>query len=68
MASAILRSDRFFWSARGGTSSGEPLVFVEWKKMEITILAPARGIVRRILVKPSRTVPAVDLVMATEEK
>jgi urea carboxylase len=47
--------------------AGDPLALVESMKMEIAIVAAARGVVHSILVKPGQTVRAGDLVMAIEE-
>jgi len=46
---------------------GQTLVVIESMKMEISIPATARGIVRSLLVKPGQTLRAGDLVCALEE-
>ncbi len=46
---------------------GETLAVIESMKMEISIAATARGIVRAIQVKPGQTLRAGDLVCALEE-
>ncbi len=46
---------------------GQTLVIIESMKMEISIAANARGIVRAIQVKPGQTLRAGDLVCALEE-
>ncbi|MCW2284935.1 urea carboxylase [Rhodoblastus acidophilus] len=46
---------------------GQPLLVIESMKMEISIAATARGIVRSQLVKPGQTLRAGDLVCALEE-
>ncbi|MCI4677869.1 urea carboxylase [Rhodoblastus acidophilus] len=46
---------------------GQVLVVIESMKMEISIAATARGIVRSLLVKPGQTLRAGDLVCALEE-
>ena len=46
---------------------GQTLVIIESMKMEISIAATARGIVRAIQVKPGQTLRAGDLVCALEE-
>ena len=51
----------------GHVEIGDPLVIVESMKMEISIAATARGIVRSIVVKPGQTVRAGDLLLAIEE-
>ena len=51
----------------GHVEIGDPLVIVELMKMEISIAATARGIVRSIAVKPGQTVRAGDLLLAIEE-
>ena len=51
----------------GHVEIGQPLVVVESMKMEITIAATARGIVRFLAVKLGQTLRAGDLVCALEE-
>jgi urea carboxylase len=46
---------------------GQTLVIIESMKMEISIAATARGIVRAIQVQPGQTLRAGDLVCALEE-
>ncbi|WP_296709624.1 urea carboxylase [Rhodoblastus sp.] len=46
---------------------GQPLVIIESMKMEISIAATARGIVRAIQAKPGQTLRAGDIVCALEE-
>jgi urea carboxylase len=46
---------------------GQPLVIIESMKMEISIAATARGIVRAIQARPGQTLRAGDIVCALEE-
>lgn len=47
---------------------GRTLVVIESMKMEIPVVATARGVLRQQLVKPGQTLRAGDLVCALEEK
>jgi urea carboxylase len=47
--------------------SGQTLVVIESMKMEIAIVAPERGIVRVLQVRPGQTLRAGDLVCALEQ-
>jgi urea carboxylase len=46
---------------------GDPLIIVESMKMEISVAATARGVVRSIVVRPGQTLRAGDLVCVLEE-
>lgn len=47
--------------------AGQPLAIIESMKMEMTVPAPAGGIVREIRVTPGRTVRAGDLIAVLEQ-
>jgi urea carboxylase len=51
----------------GHVEIGQTLVIIESMKMEISIAATARGIVRAIQTKPGQTLRAGDIVCALEE-
>jgi len=52
---------------RAWVEVGDTLAIIESMKMELAVLATARGVVRTVVVKPGQTLRAGDLVCVLEE-